>query len=94
MEKFHQEIISLKSVFENNGYPKNFIDSCIKRFLDKRFVKNEVGFAIPKLQLVCVLPYTDKCFTAICVETARLLITKKRSDIFLLEHMSPLEFRI
>ena len=55
-------------------------------------MKNKVGFTIPKLQLVCVLPYTDKCFTAICVETARLLITKKRSDIFLLERMSPLGF--
>ena len=30
MEKFHQEISSLKSVFKGNGYPKNLIDSCIK----------------------------------------------------------------
>ena len=86
---FHHEIISLTSVFESNGYPKNFMDSCIKRFLDKLFVKNKVGFTIPQQQLVCVLPYTDKCFTAV-----RLLITKKRSDIFLLVRMSPLGFRI
>ena len=91
---FYHEIISLTSVFESNGYPKNFMDSCIKHFLDKLFVKNKVGFTIPQQQLVCVLPYTDKCFTAICVETVRLLITKKRSDIFLLERMSPLGFRI
>ena len=60
MEKFHQEISSLKSVFKSTGYPKNFIDSYIKRFLDKFFVKNEVSLTVPKLQLVCVLPYTGK----------------------------------
>ena len=27
MEKFHQEVSSLKSVFKSSGYPKNFIDS-------------------------------------------------------------------
>ena len=32
MEKFHQEINSLKSVFKSNCYPKNIIDSCIKCF--------------------------------------------------------------
>ena len=60
MEKFHQEISSLKSVFRRNGYPKNFIVSCIKYFLDKLFVKNKVSLTVPKLQLVCVLPYTFK----------------------------------
>ena len=58
MENFHQEISSLKSVFKSNGYPKNFINSCIKHFLDKLFVKNKVS--VPKVQLVCVLPYTGK----------------------------------
>ena len=33
MEKFQQEISSLKSVLKSSGYPKNFIDSCIKHFL-------------------------------------------------------------
>ena len=60
MEKFHQESSSPKSVFKSNGYPKNFIDSCIKQFLDKLFVKNKVSLTVPKLQLVCVLPYTGK----------------------------------
>ena len=39
MEKFHQKISSLKSVFKSHRYPKNIIDSCIKKFLDKLFVK-------------------------------------------------------
>ena len=61
VEKFHEEISSLKSVFKSNGYPKNLIDSCIKHFLDKLFVKNKVSMTAPKLQLACVLPYTGKC---------------------------------
>ena len=61
VEKFHKEISSLKSVFKSNGYSKNLIDSCIKHFLDKLFVKNKVSMTAPKLQLVCVLPYTGKC---------------------------------
>ena len=60
MEKFYQEISSLKSVFKSNGYPKNFIDSCIKHFLDKLCVKDKVSLTVPKLQLVCVFPYTGK----------------------------------
>ena len=60
MEKFHSEISSLKSVFKSNGYPKNFLDSCINYFLDKLLVKNKVSLTVPKLQLVGVLPFTGK----------------------------------
>ena len=41
-ELFHQEIYKLKTIFENNGYPKSFIDLCIKKYLDKVFIKKEV----------------------------------------------------
>ena len=34
-ERFHQEIDKLKTIFENNGYPKSFIDFCINKYLDK-----------------------------------------------------------
>ena len=60
LEKFHQEISSLKSIFRSNGYPNNFIESWIKHFLDTLFVKNKVSLTVPKLQLMCVLPYTGK----------------------------------
>ena len=62
MEMSHQEINTLKSVFKSNGYPKNFIDLCIKIFLDKLLVKNKVSLAFPELQLVYVLSYTCKSF--------------------------------
>ena len=38
----------------------NFIDSCIKQFSDKLFVKNKVSLTVSKLQLVYVLPYRGK----------------------------------
>ena len=60
MEKFIQEISYQKLVFQSNGYPKNFIDSCIKHFLNKLFVKNKESFTASKLQLVCVLSYAGK----------------------------------
>ena len=60
MEKFHLKISSLKSVFKSNGYPKNFIDSCIKHFLDKLSVIHKVSLTVPKQQLMCVLPFTGK----------------------------------
>ena len=57
MEKFH-----LKAVFKNNGYHKNFVNLCIKKNLDKLFVKNKMSLKVPKLQFVCVLPYIRKSF--------------------------------
>ena len=55
-ERFHQEIDKLKTVFENNGYPKNFVDFCIKKYLDKFFIKKEVVLKASKKELLCVCP--------------------------------------
>ena len=33
--KFHRELLTLKEMFQRNGYPKSFIDECFKKFLDK-----------------------------------------------------------
>ena len=56
-ELFDQEIDKLKTIFENNGYPKSFIDLCIKKYLDKVFVKKEVVLKASKKELICVLPF-------------------------------------
>ena len=37
-EKFHNEINALKQIFKINRYPFQFIDRCIKQFLQKRYV--------------------------------------------------------
>ena len=49
MEKLHQKINSLKSVFKRNVYLKNFMKLCIKKNLDKLFVKNKLSLTVPKL---------------------------------------------
>ena len=34
----HFEILKLKQIFQSNEYPQNFVDSCIKMYLDKVFI--------------------------------------------------------
>ena len=43
-ELFHQEILKLKDIFKINGYPTSFINNCVKRFLDKVFIKKKNFF--------------------------------------------------
>ena len=59
-ELFHQEILNFKDIFKRNGYPYNFIDVCIKRFLNKIFIDKKVYALAPKKELVCVLPFIGK----------------------------------
>ena len=59
-ERFHQEIDKLKTIFENNGYPKGIVDFCIKKYLDKVFIKKEVVLKASKKELICVLPFLGK----------------------------------
>ena len=59
-KKFHLEIEKLKSIFKNNSYPVNFIDICIKSFLDKLYVPKRVLHTVPKKELLIILPYLGK----------------------------------
>ena len=52
---FHQKIDKLKTIFENNGYPKSFV--CIKKYLDKVFIEKEVVLKASKKERYCVLPF-------------------------------------
>ena len=47
-ELFHQEILYLKGIFKRNCYPCNFIDVCIKRFLNNSFIDKKVYALAPK----------------------------------------------
>ena len=59
-ERFHLEIDKLKTIFENNGYLKSFVDFCIKKYLDKVFIKKEVVLKASKKELICVLSSLGK----------------------------------
>ena len=55
VERFHQEIDKLKTIFENNGYSKSFADFCIKKYLDKVFIKKKVVLKAPEKELMSTL---------------------------------------
>ena len=47
-ENFHREIETLKSIFKDNNYPKNFVDQFINTFLNKSFMKKDLNFIFLK----------------------------------------------
>ena len=59
-ENFHREIEILKSIFKHNNYPKNFVNQCVKKFLNKLFIKKDLNFMVPNTDLTFVLPYLGK----------------------------------
>ena len=59
-ENFHQEIETLKSLFKHNNYFQNFVNQCIKKFLNKLFTKKDLNFMVPTRELTFVLRYLGK----------------------------------
>ena len=56
-ELFHKEIDKLKTISENNGYPKSFADFYIKKYLDKGFIKKGSSTESFKKKLLCVFRF-------------------------------------
>ena len=56
----HFEIFKLKQIFRSKGYPKNFVDRCIKMYFDKVFIKHANICIMPKKELVCVFPFLGR----------------------------------
>ena len=50
-ELFHQKILNLKDIFKRNGYPGNFVNACIKRYLDYAFIDKKIYALAPKKEL-------------------------------------------
>ena len=40
-----------------NGYPSSLIDLCVRKFLDKIFIKKPINYNVPKKEFFIVLPY-------------------------------------
>ena len=55
--QFHTELIFLKGIFQNNGYPESFIDKCFKKFLNNVHPVKENVPTVEKKRLLLVLPY-------------------------------------
>ena len=67
--QFHIELTFLKGIFRKNGYPENFIDKCLKKFLNNVHLVKENVPTVEKKRLLLVLPYlriislqTRNCF--------------------------------
>ena len=56
-EIFHKEIVKLKAVY---GYPKSFVDFCIRKYSDNIFIKKKLVLKASKKELIYVLPFTGK----------------------------------
>ena len=59
-ENFHRQIKTLKSIFRQNNYPQNLVNQCIKKFLNKLFIKKDLNFIVSKRKLTFLLPYLGK----------------------------------
>ena len=54
---FHLEVVKFKEIFLRNGYPSSFIDQCIRKFLDKIFIKKIRVQTAPKKEFLIVMPF-------------------------------------
>ena len=55
--KLHEEIVKLKSVLRQNGYPTRFLDKILSKFLDRNFKKLVTITTVTKKTLCLLLPY-------------------------------------
>lgn len=51
-EFYNQEIVKLKTIFENNAPPKLFVDFCVKKYIDKAFMNKKVVLKVFKKELI------------------------------------------
>ena len=53
--RFHMEVSHLKEILGKNVFPIKLVDSCIKTFLNKKFLHIPVELTVEKKD--CLLPY-------------------------------------
>ena len=74
--KFHHEINILKGILYKNSYPRDFVDKCIKKFLDKVLKQKVVASTVPTKDLMIVLPYLGKLSLQIRTRINRVMKNK------------------
>ena len=58
--KFHHEINILKGILYKKSDPRDFVEKCMKNFLDRVLAQKVVVSTVPKKDLMVVLPYLGK----------------------------------
>ena len=74
--KFHHEINILKGILYKNSYPRDFVDKCINKVLDKVLTQNVVVSTVPKKDSLIVLPYLGKLSLQIRTRINRVMKNK------------------
>ena len=66
---FHGELVTLKEIFQRNGYPMSFIDKCVKKFLDRLHIIKPTSATVENKALRLVLPYLGPIFLQVRTKT-------------------------
>ena len=74
--KFHHEINILKSILYKNSYPRDFVDKCVKKFLERVLTQKVVVSTVPKKDLMVVLPNLGKLSLQIRTRINRVIKNK------------------
>ena len=74
--KFHHEIDILKDILYKNSYPRDFVDKCIKEFLDRVLTRKVVVSTVPKKDVMILLPYLGKLSLQIRSRINRVMRSK------------------
>ena len=53
--KLHDELLFVKQIFSENGYSENFINKCLKRFMDNTCTVTKATVAVEKKPIVLAL---------------------------------------
>mgnify|MGYP001383784143 CR=1 FL=1 len=59
-EMFHLEVVKLKDIIKNNGYPVKIFDKCVQKFLMKIFECKPPIHTVKRKEISLFLPYLGK----------------------------------
>ena len=90
---FHFEIYHLKTILIKNNYPLNFIDSCIKSFLNKLYTPKVVVPNVPKRNVFVKLPFLGSTSFQIRKKLQKLFSDKLMSCNLKIVFTSPVRIK-
>ena len=90
---FHFEIDHLKTILIKSNYPLNFIDLCIKSFLNKLYTRKVVVSNVPKRNLFVKLPFFGSTSFQIRKKLQKLFSDKLKSCNLKIVFTSPVRVK-
>jgi len=102
---FHDEFSRLSLIFSNNGYPKSVFDTCVQKFLDKKYSNGQTSDNTKDEQLVNFsIPYIGhaslvykkklvKVFKSIGIEIRVVFKSFKVKNYFSLKEVTPMNLK-